>query len=151
MILFLSSGTISRDRDSALRFALSAEEVGLLLDQLPKQQAVTLVRQPTSSESMVESSTTTPHKVCSITPLPETSTVEWKIDFEVDGVGGQVVQPSVQGPMEVTMQAGEVQAVLAIMRCSLPALLGWAPLQDMAVQKSIQLAIKGGNPSGDSY
>ena len=146
------TGTLSRERESVTRLGLSAEETGLLLQQLPQQQAVTLVRKPAPSESMsVESTTLQPHKVCTITPQ-EANAVEWKVDFEVDGVGGQAMPNGVAGPLAVTMQAGEVQVVLEIMRSSLPYLVGWTSTTQIAMERVIQDALGGGGPpQGDPF
>ena len=152
---------MTRDRDNVVRFGLSAEEMGLLLHQLPLHQTVELVRKPTTTnapeESMYESITTTatttaaPHKICIITPQPADATVEWKVDFELDGVGGQVMANGMPGPLVVTMQAGEVQVVLEIMRTSLPLLVGWTNLQQIAVQKAVNDAMTGGGPHRDPF
>lgn len=158
-----ATGTVTRDRDNVVRFGLSAEEMGLLLHQLPLDQTVELVRKPTSNaagESMYENSITTtltavPHKICTITPQPADATVEWKVDFELDGVGGQVMSNGMPGPLVVTMQAGEVQVVLEIMRTSLPLLVGWTSLQQIAVQKAVNDATTGrgggGGPQQDPF
>ena len=130
--------------------------MGLLLHQLPLQQGVTLVRKPAPSESLYDSTTTTPHKVCTITPQTEGATVEWKVDYEIDGVGGQQINESAaaQVPMAVTMQAGEVQVVLEIMRSSLPVLVGWTFAHNIAMHKAMNDAIRGaggGSPAQDPY
>ena len=138
------TGTISRDRESTIRFGLSAEEVGLLLHQLPQQNAVELTRRPAPSEAGYESPSV-PQKVCQITPIPETAAIKFSVDFHVDGVGGQMLQ-NVQGPLSVEMQAGEVQVVLEIMRTSLPTLVGWSTMQSIALEKSVRDAQGAGGP-----
>ena len=137
-------GTISRDRESAVRFGLSAEEVGLLLHQLPQQHAVELVRKPAPSEAGYDSPSV-PHKVCQITPVPETAAVSFCIDFHVDGVGGHQLQ-NVQGPLTVDLQAGEVQVMMEIMRSTLPTLVGWSTMSTIAVQKAVKDAQGAGAP-----
>jgi hypothetical protein len=129
------AGTLNRDKDAVLRFGLSPEEVGLILHQIPNQQPVELARKPTSSEALFDSSSM-PHKVCKIIPNPDLASVSWTIDFELDGVGGQVLQNS-QGPLTVEMQAGEVQVTLEIMRQTIPVLVGWNTMQDIALQKML--------------
>lgn len=144
-------GTVTRDRDNHVRFGLSVEEMGLLLHQLPLQQAVSLVRKPAPSEAMYDSNTSTPHKVCTITPQDnQGGMVEWKVDYEIDGVGGQHISnnATMQLPMAVMMQAGEVQVVLEILRHSLPVLAGWTFAQNIAMQKAMNEAVRGGGYGG---
>jgi hypothetical protein len=131
-----SAGTLNRDKDKSIRFGLSPEEIGLLLHQIPKQQPVEMARKPTSSEAMFEGSSV-PHKVCKVIPNPDVASVAWTIDFEVDGVGGQVLQ-NAQGPLTVEMQAGEAQVAMEIMRQSIPVLVGWKTMQDVMLQKMVQ-------------
>ena len=146
-------GTISRDREAVVRLGLSAEEVGLLLHQLPQQQSVEMVRQPTANEALYDGPSA-PQKVCKIVPTAGLAMVEFTLDFEVGGVGGQAMQNGIKGPYSVTMQAGEVQVALEIMRSSLPLLVGWTSMMDIAIQKSINDAINsggGGNPLPDPF
>ena len=139
-------GTLTKNRDTVVRFGLSAEEVGLLLHQLPLDQPIELMRKPTSDESLYDGPTA-PQKVFRIVPSPGLATIEWTVDFEIDGVGGQAMQNNVQG-QTVTMQAGEVQIAMEIMRSSLPTLVGWTTMQDIAVQKAVTDAQNGVGPSG---
>eukprot|EP00977_Amphora_coffeiformis_P014685 scaffold4162_cov162-Amphora_coffeaeformis.AAC.18 len=140
-------GTISKDRDAFVRFGLSPEEVGLLLHQLPQEQTVELLRKPTSTESLYDGPTA-PQKVCRVIPSAGLTTVDWVVDFEVDGVGGQTMQNNIQGPFSVTMQAGEVQVVMEIMKSSLPTLVGWNTMKEIAIQKSVSDAKSGGGGGG---
>lgn len=139
-----------------VRFGLAAEEIGLLLRQLPRNEPVEFTRRPAPNESLYDGPSV-PHKVCKIIPATaeeNTGTVDFIIDFEVDGVGGQqILQSSIttgnpQGPLQVTMQAGEVQVALEIMRTSLPVLVGWSTQQSIAVQKCVDDAVGGGGGGG---
>ena len=141
------SGTLSRDRESIIRFGLSAEEVGLILNQLPHQQTIEMSRKPSSDESLYDGPTA-PQKVCKIVPSPGLTTVDWMVDFEVDGVGGQPMQNNILGPLSVTMQTGEVQVVMEIMRSSLPSLVGWSTMQEIALRKSVSDAHSGRGDGG---
>lgn len=128
-------GTISRDREAIIRFGLSPEEVGLVLHQMPQQQTVEFVRKSNANEAFFEGPGV-PQKVCRIAPNSEFSSVDFIIDFEVDGVGGHVLQGA-QGPLKVTAQAGEAQVLTEIMRSSLPYLIGWSTTQDIAISKNV--------------
>lgn len=145
---FSSSGTISREKNAGIRFGLSAEEIGLILNQLPQQNPVEFSRRPAPNEGFFDGPSA-PHKVCKIVPDPTVATVNFIIDFEKDGVGGQEVQ-GITGPMEVTAQAGEMQVIMEIMRSTLPVLVGWTTTQDLAMQKSVGFAISAGSSGGSA-
>jgi len=78
------------------RFALSAEEVGLICAQVPKDYTVELVRSPlarelgeTAEERFADiASNEMPEKVLQIAP-GSAGTVEFQLDYILDGVGGQ--------------------------------------------------------------
>jgi hypothetical protein len=133
------------------RFALSAEEVGLFCNQLP-QFEIELSRSSNVAASADEENmrfgpitNDMPEKVLRVTP-GEGGTVNFQLDYVKDGIGGQ--SPGVgqdgSGAMEVSVQAGEFEVILSIMRTSLPVLAGWSPLIDIAVQASINDAVRGG-------
>lgn len=121
----------------------------MILHQLPQQQSVELSRKPAADESLYDGPTA-PQKVCRVIPSPNLATVDWAVDFEADGTGGQVMQNNVRGPLSVTMQAGEVQVALEIMRTSLPSLVGWTTMTDIAIRKTVSDAQSGGGGSGGS-
>jgi hypothetical protein len=131
------------NRDSQLRFGLSPEEVGLILDQLPNHPVELARRVPPGGENgqgsmgvMIED---TPDKVLRITPGAGGS-VSFRIDYEKDGVGGQIPaygEDHAAGPLEVTAQLGEVQVVREIIRSSIPVLVGWNTMLEVAMQKSM--------------
>jgi hypothetical protein len=50
--------------------------------------------------------------------------------------------------MEVVVQAGEFEVVLAIVKSTLPTLAGWAPLIDIAVVGAINEAVDSGSGGG---
>ena len=125
-----------------MRFALSPEEVGLILNQIPQQQAVVLERRTPTNESLVETSQS-PHKVCKIEPNPEYASVKFTFDYEIDGIGGQTVR-NARTPMSVEMQAGEVQVALEIMRQSLPSLAGWKTCEEIALRNVVEMTKSGG-------
>ena len=147
------------NRDGAIRFALSPEECGLVLDQIPKNQEVVLLRRLTS-----DTGEQLPEKVLHITP-GQGGMVSFKCDFELDGVGGQQAggnqPPEVVGPLEVVCQAGEVQVMLSLMQHSIPELVGWKTQLEVAMQNAIGIAKsqasssyggcgRGGNPNFSS-
>jgi hypothetical protein len=149
------------NRDSQLRFGLSPEEVGLILDQLPNHPVELARRVPPGGENGGGSiggvmSEDTPDKVLRITPGAGGS-VSFRIDYEKDGVGGQSPaygEDHASGPLEVTAQLGEVQVVREIIRSSIPALVGWTTMLEVAMRKSIDDARNsspdfGGNNGGN--
>ena len=149
------------NRDSQLRFGLSPEEVGLILDQLPNHPVELARRVPPGGENGQGSiggvmSEDTPDKVLRITPGAGGS-VSFRIDYEKDGVGGQSPaygEDHASGPLEVTAQLGEVQVVREIIRSSIPALVGWTTMLEVAMRKSIEDARSsspdfGGNNGGN--
>jgi hypothetical protein len=149
------------NRDSQLRFGLSPEEVGLILDQLPNHPVELARRVPPGGENGHGSiggvmSEDTPDKVLRITPGAGGS-VSFRIDYEKDGVGGQSPaygEDHSSGPLEVTAQLGEVQVVREIIRSSIPALVGWTTMLEVAMRKSIDDARNnspdfGGNHGGN--
>jgi hypothetical protein len=83
----------------------------------------------------------TPDKVLRMTP-GDGGIISFKIDYEKNGVGGQ--SPAygggehASGPLEVTAQLGEVQVVREIMRSSIPALVGWTTMLEVAMRKSLE-------------
>lgn len=143
------------NRDNIIRFALSPEECGLVLDQIPKNQEVVLLRR--LSSEMGES---LPDKVLYITP-GQGGMVSFKADFEMNGVGGQQAgggqSPEVVGPVEVVCQAGEVQVILSLIQHSIPHLVGWSTQMDIAMQDAVNYVVRqssqnsGGGGTGGFY
>jgi hypothetical protein len=137
-------------RDGAIRFALSPEECGLVLDQIPKNQPVVLLRRlPLSPEYDVGQEL--PDKVLHIVP-GQGGMVSFKVDFELHGVGGQAAggnqSPDVVGPLEVVCQAGEMQVMLSLIQTTLPHLVGWTTQLDVAIQSAVGYAIRNHSNSG---
>jgi hypothetical protein len=143
------------NRDSQLRFGLSPEEVGLILDQIPNHPVELARRVPPAGENGGVaygggSNDDMPDKVLRITPGPGGS-VSFRIDYEKDGVGGQSPaygEEHASGPLEVTAQLGEVQVVREIIRTSIPALVGWTTMLEVAMRKSIEDARSTGSDFG---
>jgi hypothetical protein len=135
-----------------IRFALSPEEIGLLLHQLPQQQMVEYVRRPASPDGFHDHSVASnaPHKVCKVIPSAVDGSVDWVVDLEVDGVGSQPGPGGLQLPLSVSAQAGEVQVMLELFRTSLPVLAGWSTLSAIAMEKTRIDAIEGNTYGGGS-
>lgn len=125
-------------RSSQLRFGLSPEEVGFMLHQLPENE-VEFVRTTPTTNSTTDA---LPEKVLKITP-GEAGQFSFAVDFEKDGVGGQVVgtAEAALGPLEVVVQLGEYQVIRELMQTSIPILTGWSTQLNLAMSSSIQLAI----------
>ncbi|EEC51772.1 predicted protein [Phaeodactylum tricornutum CCAP 1055/1] len=143
----LADGTTARDQH--IRFGLSAEEVGLLLDQLPSHEVELSRRSPPPNGelglSASASLSSAPAKVLRITP-GEGGTTTYCIDHETDGVGGQIPfsgSNNVAGPLEVTVHLGEHIVMTEIMRSSIPTLVGWTAMLDAAELKNMEDAKAG--------
>jgi hypothetical protein len=137
--------------DEKIGFALSVDEMGLLISQLP-HYGVTLVRKVGGDQSngfgggsynLVSSSTTeSMDKVLTAQP-GEGATITFRVDYMKDGVGGQIApaaatsETSHAAPLEVLVEAGDWEVVLAIFRESIPYLLGWNKMMDIATENAI--------------
>lgn len=145
-------GTMARDRQ--IRFGLSPEEIGLILDQLPNHQ-VELTRKlppPTSTYGMPGAVVDDePDKVLRIAPM-NGGVVSFYIDYEKEGSGGQIPSKSEDGgtgPLNVNVQLGEYTVMAELMRTSIPILVGWSTLVDVAMQRNLDdLQQPGGGRDG---
>ena len=133
-----------------LTMALTVEELGLLVNQLPMHE-VEICRAGShqmqsrgvgggeyslAPEGEVSDA---PDKVLTVTP-GEGATVTFAIDFVRDGVGGQISpleENSRHAPMEVVAQAGDFEVCKRLMEASIPQLLGWNSMMDIGVQSMI--------------
>jgi len=138
------------NRDTQIRFGLSAEEVGFLLHQLPDHQVEFSRKISTYTASTPgQIADELPDKVMRITPK-EGGQFSLHVDFEKDGVGGQStdVNAPALGPLEVTAQLGEWQVMQHLMQVSIPALVGWEMQMKIAMQTSVESALNSGGTSG---
>jgi hypothetical protein len=90
-----------------------------------------------------------PEKILRITP-GEGGQFAFKIDFEKDHVGGQLVGGSAEplGPLEVVAQLGEYVVIRNLMEQSIPSLIGWDVQTNFALQNAMNLALQAsGAPS----
>ena len=135
-----------------MRFALSAEEIGYLLHQLPENNVqfsrkTPMQRDPSAplqaGEQDQTASENEPIKVFRMTP-GEAGTVEFSVDYELNGQGGQ--QPSAgdtgTGPMAVTAELGEFQVIREIMRTTIPQLIGWSTMTDILMQRQFDYTLQ---------
>ena len=141
------------DRDSNVRFALSPEECGLLIDQLEKDQKVEFLRRAYNPDHMETHDAA--DKVMYVTP-GQGGMTSFKVDFEKDGVGGQEQQavgnaPPVMGPLEVVVQSGEMKLMLSLIEHSMPMLAGWSTLMDISLNRSIHLSLKHDESGGGGH
>ena len=137
-----------------LTMALTVEEVGLLVNQLPMHEVeisrsgnnqggrgggeYSLAPEPEISDA--------PDKVLTVTP-GDGATVTFTLDFVRDGVGGQLSpleENSRHAPMEVVAQAGDFEVLKRLMDASIPQLLGWNNMMDIAVQSMMNRSGGGG-------
>lgn len=138
--------------DEKIGFALSVEEIGLLISQLP-HYGVTLSRKlggdQTSgfngaSYDLVSSTTNESiEKVLTATP-GDGATIIFRVDYMKDGVGGQLPPASAtnegsrSAPLEVAIEAGEWEVMLSLFRESLPYFCGWNKMMDIGIANAIQ-------------
>jgi hypothetical protein len=129
------------DRESQIRFGLSAEEVGFILHQLPDNTVEFARRLPAETPGVTAD---LPEKLFTITPA-EGGQFAFKIDFVKDGMGGQNPGSTTEalGPLEVVAQLGEYAVVREIFQKSIPSLIGWDVQLNFAMQNSINLALQG--------
>eukprot|EP00527_Entomoneis_sp_CCMP2396_P008401 CAMPEP_0198147714 /NCGR_PEP_ID=MMETSP1443-20131203/37414_1 /TAXON_ID=186043 /ORGANISM="Entomoneis sp., Strain CCMP2396" /LENGTH=254 /DNA_ID=CAMNT_0043812161 /DNA_START=166 /DNA_END=930 /DNA_ORIENTATION=+ len=150
-------GKLIRDKEAAARFALSAEEVGLLLDQIPNN-TVEFFRKPRVQgieyNNVVDddvSENTTPEKALRVIP-GDAGLVTFKCDFELNGIGGQKsMSGETHGPMEATVQLGEFIVMREIMRSAIPLLVGWETMTKIAMDRTLENAIHQGNTGNSGY
>ena len=127
-------------REEVLRFGLSPEEALLLVDQIPHNE-VQFSRQP----YQVSESDARGLKVLHVVPNAATGQVRFKLDFEVDGIGGQppwsdksqsVMTSSITTPMEVVAQLGEYLVLKNLIESTVPELVGWRYTMNIAAQNN---------------
>lgn len=139
------------DYAQKVSMGLSAEEVGLLCNQLPHQE-VEIVRNPNQTSNSAgggesfEGTVTNdmPQKVMKFSPS-DGSAVTCTLDLVSEIDGNSELE---SGRMEVIAQAGEFEVLASIMRSSLPVLAGWSPLVDIQVQAAIDRVV---NDEGGFY
>lgn len=137
--------------DQQIQMALSVEEVGLIVNQLPAHP-VELSRSGSQGEGGTAEGMMTgvPDKVLTISP-GEGAMVTFALDYVLDGVGGQISQldtNSVNAPMEVIAQAGEFEVVKLILQQSIPYLVGWPSMMDIAVGNAVRAGRSGAGGYG---
>lgn len=121
------------DKNSYIRIGLSAEDLGLAIDQLPKHE-VEFVR---NKEQGVEQLVT---KVLRLSPT-ETNGLMISIDYEQEGVGGQVGGVNnAKGPLYVEADQAEALLLVEVMRTSIPELTGWSPMLNLAMKHRLDEA-----------
>jgi hypothetical protein len=138
--------------DEKIKFALSVEEIGLLISQLP-HYPVTLTRTVGGDQNrgfngdsynlVSSTSNETMDKVLTAEP-GDGAIIKFRIDYMKDGVGGQIPpaaatnEISSSAPLEVVVEAGEWEVMLAIFKESIPHLLGWNKMMSIGVENAIQ-------------
>lgn len=139
------------NRDAQIRFGLSPEEAGFLLHQLPDNVVEFVRRTPSDSTTSGSVAADLPEKVLRITP-GEGGQFSFKVDYEKDGVGGQTVVGSDAplGPLEVVAQLGEYVVIMELIKCSLPSLTGWDVQLNLAMQNSVNIAVRSSTGNFDS-
>jgi len=135
-------------------FSLSVEEVGLLLSRLP-ENSVELSHKLYGAEAgdgagdvsgVDQLAGDVVEKVLTVDPA-EGAAATFKLDYMAGGVGGQTPPGLVDTPptpLEVTLQAGEVEVLKSICQSSLPYLLGWNTTMDIASAAAISKGLSGG-------
>lgn len=149
MFQFSPSSRTGIQWNKKIILALNVEELGLLVSQLPFH-AVTFTRDivGNNGEGRNEGRYNTISdddsvvKTLSVTPLDGAS-IRFEIDYKKNGVGGQVPPNGTNennfdsAPMHITVQAGEWEVLKSLAQESLPSLLGWKKLMDIATENEI--------------
>jgi len=136
--------------DKPLRFALSPEEVGLVLTRMRQGKPVEIhrrnpnnsiggsggggVSQPPPSQGGQNSL-----KVFRVEPLTSGG-VRMVCDYEFDGQGGQLSpEPNEsQGPLMMDLLVGETEVIQSILEYSMPRLTGWTVMLDQSIDHALK-------------
>lgn len=152
-----SDGVVQNDRKSQIRIALSAEELALILDQLPANQVKLVRKSPSEPISADVAESKFPEKVFIMTPR-EAGILSLSVDYVLNNVGGQTEtgEGSGVGPLELSAQLGEVQVLRRIMKSSILYLVGWqtmAEIQDQRTRQFLEYRYQqgGSGSSGNNY
>lgn len=142
--------------EEKISFALTVEEMGLMLSQLPHYRVAfgrkiggdnstgfngagyDLVSAPVSNESI--------DKVLIADP-GDGATITFRLDFQKEGVGGQFPPPGTNegcrsAPLEATIEAGEWEVIKTLFRESIPRFLGWSKMMDIELSSAVDMAKK---------
>lgn len=91
-----------------------------------------------------------PDKVLKIVPM-DGGIVSFSVDFDQhDGSIGLGERAS-SDPLEVAVQLGEFQVMTEIMRSSIPTLVGWKTMTDIAMQRNLNDALQGTGSSDSGF
>mmetsp|Transcript_6705 Transcript_6705/g.7580 ORF Transcript_6705/g.7580 Transcript_6705/m.7580 type:complete len:289 (-) Transcript_6705:303-1169(-) len=130
-----------------IKFALSVEELGLMISQLPFHQ-VRFVRQLNSmdgdgmngSRYNTITNDESIEKTLTLTPS-DGAAIMLELDYMKNGVGGQLppmnTGESTTAPQHILLQAGEWEVIRAIVQDSIPSLAGWKLLMDVAAKDAL--------------
>lgn len=142
------NGTGGYNWDHKLSFALTTEEIGLCLSQLP-HYPVSFSRTiggnydigRNGAEYGLIGATTNENieKVLTLTP-GDGATITFSIDHEKDGVAGYMIQSVQTSALSIVIQAGEWEVLSTLMRDTLPSLCGWSKMIEIQMNNAIQNA-----------
>lgn len=122
--------------DRALRFALSPQEAGLIIDQ--GQNETVEFSRAGFPPNVVD-------KVFRVTPQ-EAGAVEFQLDYETEGLGGQspTDRPDLEGmaPLGIVFQRGEYVVIRELMRNTIPTIANWDFMLRMQVESAVAEASK---------
>jgi len=153
----------------AIRYMLSPEDVGVILNALPSQEVELSTRvsmndddisMDYNNQSVSASSTSSSYpsmtnqdsiieRVLKLSPAPSGAAIQVSIDFIKDGIGGVLLPHHLQKygtpagnihPLQVDMQTGEWILVKSLLEYSIPYLLGWSDMVPLNNQNSIMEA-----------
>eukprot|EP00980_Cylindrotheca_fusiformis_P002922 scaffold678_cov98-Cylindrotheca_fusiformis.AAC.6 len=147
--------------DRPLRFALSAEEVGTLLAALSSLQPVEFARQNGgaggqqygfhggANDNNISGSSL--QKVFRAIPNMNNGSIQFTIDYELDGRGGQdPPNPNeAPGPMEISLMTGEYLVIKSLMEYAIPRLVGWPQMMDRPLEQLVQTNNYNNNQNDD--
>jgi len=118
-----------------------------MLDQLPDHQVELIRRAPPTEYGM--SAPTLPDKVLRITPM-DGGMVCFAVEHEYnDATPTETTEPK-HDPLDVTVQLGEFQVITEIMRTSIPQLVGWTTMTEIAMQRNLNDVLQGRDSRGDA-
>lgn len=138
--------------DRPLRFALTPEEIGLVLTRLKQEKSVELNRHlrtttgdygdyfsNNNNNTNDDDNMDSLMKVFRAETLPNGS-IRFVCDHEKDGRGGQdpPSQNESKGPLEIDLMVGEGFVVQSLMEYSIPRLTGWSTMLDHSMDQAFR-------------
>ena len=148
MFSFIPSTASRVQWNNKISFALSPEELGLLTTQIPFHP-VTFTRELKAYSSGMNndryasiSDDESVSKTLTIIPV-EGAAISFEIDYKKNGVGGQIPPANLNenyddlAPLNIVVQTGEWEVLRLAVQESIPLLIGWTKLMDVALNNAV--------------